>query len=211
MGCQLWCECLGGAATWFPAPVRQVLQFERVTPEPGADADPVGHEFVAQVDRRRGRRCWRSTGSPRSGTCSSTATVVASGRSMFERARGARGGRGQRGAGRRAPAHRAPRRGAHASRGSAGGRWWSRSRGCAGCAPSCSGERRASRPDRRWSGRTARSRWSPARARPGPAEPGPGVEGRHGRGRGRRRRPASRSPTSSPGGRTPTARPRCMT
>ena len=30
--------------------MREVLAFERTTPEPGADADAVGHEWVARVE-----------------------------------------------------------------------------------------------------------------------------------------------------------------
>ena len=68
---------------------------------------------------------------------------------------------------RRAPADRAARDPAHASRGSAGGPCWSRRRSCGGSAPSCSAGPPASRPGHRWSGRTGRSRWSPDR---GPTE-----------------------------------------
>ena len=69
---------------WFPAPVRQVLDFERLTPEPGPDADAVAHEFVAHV----------SADEPGVLEVGGIATVwdllvdgdvVRSGRSMFER------------------------------------------------------------------------------------------------------------------------------
>ena len=57
---------------WLTA-VRQVLEFERLTPEPGPDADAVRHEFVAQLHGRRARASSRSAASRRSGTCWSTA------------------------------------------------------------------------------------------------------------------------------------------
>jgi beta-mannosidase len=66
--------------------VRTVLEFERLTPEPGPDADEVTHEFVARVALEAGE--------PASLEIGGIATVwellvdgvpVASGRSMFER------------------------------------------------------------------------------------------------------------------------------
>ncbi|MDX6373675.1 MAG: beta-mannosidase, partial [Nocardioidaceae bacterium] len=70
--------------TWFPAPVRQVLDFERITPEPGADADAVAHEFLARVTAD-GPGVLEIGGIATVWDLLVDDAVVASGHSMFER------------------------------------------------------------------------------------------------------------------------------
>jgi beta-mannosidase len=70
--------------TWFPAPVRQVLDFERITPEPGADADAVAHEFLARVTAD-GPGVLEIGGIATVWDLLVDDAVVASGQSMFER------------------------------------------------------------------------------------------------------------------------------
>ncbi len=65
--------------------MRQVLEFERLTPEPGPRRTRSRHEYVARMRRRPRPASSRSAGSPPSGTCWWTARSSASGRSMFER------------------------------------------------------------------------------------------------------------------------------
>ena len=66
--------------------MRHVLEFERVTPEPGPDADAVGHEWVAhaEVDDPAGATL-EIGGIATVWDVLVNGAVVASGRSMFER------------------------------------------------------------------------------------------------------------------------------
>jgi len=64
--------------------VRQVLEFERLTPEPGPDADAVGHEYVARVTAESPGRL-EIDGIATVWDLLVDGEVVASGRSMFER------------------------------------------------------------------------------------------------------------------------------
>ena len=169
----------------FLSAVRTVLEFERLTPEPGPDADAVAHECVAHVHGRR------RAGVLEVGGIATVWDLLVNGAVVRVRpvdVRAARGriadARGPRGAGRRAPADRAARRRCPRK---PRARWRTmlvEEPGCAGCAPSSWAGRPASRPGRRWSGRTGRSCWSPAPRVGAPVLTGAGVEGTDRRGRG---------------------------
>jgi beta-mannosidase len=72
------------ARLWFPRAVRRVLEFERVTPEPGPDADAVGHEYVAHCTADVPGKL-EVGGIATVWNLLVDGTVAASGRSMFER------------------------------------------------------------------------------------------------------------------------------
>ena len=145
--------------------MRRALDFERLTPEPGPDADAVTHEFVAHCTADA-RGVLEVGGIATVWDLLVDGEVVRSGRSMFERhvVDVAAGDHEVR-----IVVHpltelleslpTKPRQ-----------RWRTmlvEEASCAGCGPSCSAARRGSRRDHRWSGRTARSPWSPVR---GPAQ-----------------------------------------
>ena len=165
------------------SPVRQVLEFERLTPEPGPDADAVAHEFVARCSaaearRARGRRHRHRLGpagrrrgrARRAGRCSSGTTVdVGAGEHEV-----------------RIVVHPLTELlddAAHASRGSAGGRCWSRRRKLRWVRTQLLGRAPGFSPGPPVVGPYRPVTWSPDRL----ARLRAWLEGTTGRGRGRRR------------------------
>ncbi len=147
----------GAAGSGWVCRMREVLEFERLTPEPGPDADAVRHEYVARLSAD-------VDGVLEVGGIATVWDLLVDGVVVRVGAVGVRAARWStwRPASTRCGSScirsASCSRSCRPSRGSAGGPCWSRTPSCAGCAPRCSAGRPASRPGRRWSGPTGRSR-----------------------------------------------------